>query len=121
MSHEVSYASILQPLYADEEALAGFYASLGFPFSPVPLSSDVATPGVYDLPSLGPETTQAVTYAAAGTSVSDTYGGISLWGLLNAAGGVTVTGAKNDLLSKYVVATGSDGYKAVFSLGPVQE
>ena len=45
--------------------------------------------------------------------------GINLWILLNDAGGVTVTAAKNDILSKYVVATGSDGYQAVFSLGEI--
>jgi hypothetical protein len=45
--------------------------------------------------------------------------GVNLWTLLNEAGGVTVTAAKNDILSKYVVATGSDGYQAVFSLGEI--
>src|SRR5262249_7399211 len=35
------------------------------------------------------------------------------------AGGVTVTNAKNDILSKFVVATGDDGYTAVFSMGEI--
>jgi hypothetical protein len=39
--------------------------------------------------------------------------------LLADAGGVTTTTAKNDILSKYVIATGSDGYQAVFSLGEI--
>ena len=66
-----------------------------------------------------PTTTETATYTAAGTPVTDTYTGIKLWDLLTDAGGVTVTSAKNDILSKYVVATGSDGYKAVFSLGEI--
>jgi hypothetical protein len=51
--------------------------------------------------------------------VSDTYTGVGLWNLLSDAGGVHVTAAKNDILSKYVVATGADGYSAVFSLGEI--
>jgi hypothetical protein len=80
---------------------------------------DIANPGFYNLPSLAPITSQAATYTAAGTTVSDTYSGVNLWNLLDDAGGVTVTSAKNDILSKYVVATGSDGYKVVFSLGEI--
>ncbi len=74
---------------------------------------------MYDLPSLTPSTTESATYLAGGTPVSDTYTGVSLWNLLGDAGGVTTTSAKNDILSKYVVATGSDGYKVVFSLGEI--
>jgi hypothetical protein len=44
---------------------------------------------------------------------------VTLWNLLTDAGGVTVTSAKNDILDKYVVATGDDGYQAVFSLGEI--
>ncbi|MBV8616303.1 MAG: hypothetical protein JOY66_21390, partial [Acetobacteraceae bacterium] len=68
---------------------------------------------------LTPVTTETATYTAAGTPVTDTSTGIGLGDLLNNAGGVTVTAAKNDILSKYVVATGADGYKAVFSLGEI--
>jgi len=57
--------------------------------------------------------------AAGGTPVSDTYTGITLRTLLDVAGGIDVTTAKNDILSKYVVATGADGYKAAFSLGEI--
>jgi hypothetical protein len=38
---------------------------------------------------------------------------------LKTAGSVTTATAKNDILSKYVVATGSDGYTAVYSLGEI--
>jgi hypothetical protein len=42
-----------------------------------------------------------------------------LWNLIAGAGGVTTTSAKNDILSKHVIATGSDGYKALFSAGEI--
>jgi hypothetical protein len=71
------------------------------------------------LPDLAPITAEAATYAAGGTPVSDTYTGIKLRNLLDAAGGVDLTTAKNDILSKYVVATGADGHKAAFSLGEI--
>ncbi len=119
MSYHVSYENILQPLYTGEEALGKFLAPFGFPFAPILLLGDVANPDFYHLPQLAPVTMETATYTAAGTPVTDTYSGISLWGLLNDAGGVTVTSAKNDILSKYVVATGSDGYTAVFSAGEI--
>jgi hypothetical protein len=119
MSHHVSYGETLQRLYAAEEHLSGFLGPFGFSFSPILLQGDVADPGIYNLPDLTPVMTQTATYTAAGTPVTDSYSGISLWNLLGDAGGVTVTSAKNDILSKYVVATGSDGYKAVFSLGEI--
>ncbi len=47
-----------------------------------------------------------------------TYTGTSLWNLLTVAVGIPLdTANKNDLLDKYVVATGSDGYQVAFSLG----
>jgi hypothetical protein len=60
-----------------------------------------------------------VTYKAAGSPVSDTYTGTTLWNLLKTAGSVTTTTAKNGILSKYVVAIGSDSYTAVYSLGEI--
>ena len=109
----------LQKLYGYEKVLSGFLASLGIQFSPVAVSGGVADPGLYNLPALTPVTTEAATYAAAGTQVSDTYTGITLQNLLDVAGGVDVTTAKNDILSKFVVAIGADGYKAAFSLGEI--
>ena len=115
----LSSADLLPSLYKAEKSLSGFLAPLGVPFSPVAVTGNVAAPGIYNLPALAPATTEAVTYTAAGTPVSDTYTGIGLWDLLTDAGGVSVAGAKNDILSKYVVATGADGYKAAFSLGEI--
>jgi hypothetical protein len=119
MTRYPSNDETLQRLYTAEEHLSRFLGLFGFSFSPILLQGNVAQPGIYNLPDLTPVMTQTATYAAAGTPVTDTYSGISLWNLLGDAGGVTVTGAKNDVLSKYVVATGSDGYKAVFSLGEI--
>lgn len=47
------------------------------------------------------------------------YGGYLLWDLLTGATGGLATDpdVKNDVLGLYVVATGSDGYQAIFSMG----
>lgn len=119
MSRLLADIGLLQKLYGYEEALSGVLAPFGIQFSPVAVSGGVADAGLYNLPGLTPLTTETVTYSAGGTPVSDTYTGITLQSLLDAAGGVEVTSAKNDILSKYVVATGADGYKAAFSLGEI--
>jgi DMSO/TMAO reductase YedYZ molybdopterin-dependent catalytic subunit len=64
-----------------------------------------------------PAVTQAVTFATGSGPQTHTYTGTNLWGILGSAGIVTDPGVKNDVLNKYVLATGSDGYKVVFSLG----
>lgn len=64
-----------------------------------------------------PATTESVTYTAAGRPVSASFTGVSLWTLLTAAGLGTNPAVKNAELREYVLATGSDGYKATFSLG----
>jgi DMSO/TMAO reductase YedYZ molybdopterin-dependent catalytic subunit len=83
------------------------------------LSGAVQTPGIYTLSSLQalPATTETVTYISAGTPVTATFTGVSLWTLLSDAGIVTNPAIKNDILNYYVLATGSDGYEAIFSLG----
>jgi hypothetical protein len=116
---DLNDTSWLQSLYPYEIKLAGYLDGLGIQIAPVPVLGEVGAPGVYDLPSLSPTTTEAASYTAAGKPVSDTYTGVTLWNLLDHAGGVVVSSAKNDILTKYVVATGSDGYKAVFSLGEI--
>ena len=119
MSRFLADVGLLQRFYGFEEVLSGLLAPLGIQFSPVSVSGGVADPGLYNLPDLAPVTTEAVTYAAGGAPVSDTYAGITLRTLLDAAGGVPVTDAKNDILSKFVIATGADGYRAAFSLGEI--
>lgn len=85
------------------------------------LSGKVAQPGTYTLSSLEslPATTLTATYLAGGTPVTDKYTGVSLWDLITSAGLVTNPAIKNDVLRQYVVAVGSDGYEAVFSLGEI--
>lgn len=102
-------AGLAQQLYGLEETLSGLLAPLGVPFSPVSVSGGVGDPGMYNLPDLQPVTTEAATYAAGGAPVSDAYTGITLYNMLDAAGGLDLTSAKNDALSKFVVATGTDG------------
>ena len=119
MTYHTSEVDLFQRLYPFEMRLAGIFDHLGFPFSPVVLLGDVADPGFYNLPVLAPVTSLTAHYTAAGTPVTDTYTGIKLWDLLEDAGGVNITSDKNDILSKYIVATGSDGYKAVYSLGEI--
>lgn len=119
MSRFLADVGLLQRLYGFEEALSGVLEPLGISFSPVSVSGAVANPGLYNLPDLTPITTETVIYTAAGTPVSDTYTGTTLRNLLDATGGVDVTTAKNDILGKFVVATGADGYKAAFSLGEI--
>ena len=86
------------------------------------LSGQVGAPGTYDAAALQalPQSTQAVTYRAGSGTVSDTFTGPTLWGVLQAAGGITTDpAAKNGVLRTYVVATGSDGYSAVISAGEI--
>ncbi len=66
-----------------------------------------------------PATTLTATYLAGGTPVTDTYTGVSLWTLITSAGLVSNSSIKNDVLRKYVVAVGTDGYEAVISLSEI--
>ena len=77
------------------------------------LTGGVATPGTYTLATLMsfPATTLTTTYLSGSSSVTDTFTGVSLWTLLSSAGIVTDAAIKNDILRKYVVAVGSDGYE----------
>ena len=114
-----SEQDLLPYIYNIETRVSGLLDRFSYSFSPVLISGQIADPGIYNLPTTTPATTESVTYTAAGVPVSDTYTGTTLWNLLADAGGVTTTTAKNDILSKYVIATGSDGYQAVFSLGEI--
>jgi PEP-CTERM motif len=83
------------------------------------LSGAVQTPGTYTLSTLQalPATTETVTYLAGGVPVTATFTGVLIWTLLTDAGIVTDPAIKNDILNYYLLATGSDGYEAIFSLG----
>lgn len=99
-------------------ALAGPFA--GGTSTAFSLTGTVVHPGTWTAADLGKlaSTTQTVSYLAGTHAVSDTVTGVSLWTLLQAAG-LTSDGGKNDDLHKYVVATGSDGYRAVVALGEI--
>jgi hypothetical protein len=89
--------------------LPGIGGGLSTSFS---VSGDVLHPGTFDLASL--QALPAVQEPAG----ADIFTGVSFWSLLNDVVGLRINPAvKNDVLDMYVVATGSDGYKAVFSLG----
>ena len=64
-----------------------------------------------------PVLTENVTYISAGIAVNATFSGVSLWSFLNNAGLRADPYQSKNHLDEYVLATGSDGYKAVFSLG----
>lgn len=92
------------------------------PSSQFTLTGNIADPGTYTAATLAalPQSGVSATYTAGGTPVTDSYTGVSLWNLLMAAGGVVTNPAvKNDLLRNVVVATGTDGYTAVYALGEI--
>ena len=64
-----------------------------------------------------PVLTENVTYLSGGSPVNATFSGVSLWSFLNNAGLRTDPYQSKNDVDEYMLATGSDGYKAVFSLG----
>lgn len=64
-----------------------------------------------------PAVTQTVTYGSGSGTQTHTYVGAALWGTLDSAGIVVNPSTRNDILGKFVVASGSDGYRVVYSLG----
>jgi hypothetical protein len=89
--------------------------------SAVAIAGAVDRPGASTLTHIQslPATTQTDTFAAGSTPQTHTYTGTTQWGLLNEAGIQVDATRKNDVLNKYVLATGSDGYKVVFSMGEI--
>ena len=79
----------------------------------------VDRPANYGTAELGPlgNTTQTVAFGSGSGPQTHTYTGTALWSVLNNAGIKTDASKKNDLLNRYVLATGADGYKTVFALG----
>lgn len=77
--------------------------------------------GTFDLAAITglglPVIDETVTYLSGSTSVTASFSGVSLWSFVSTLGIVTDAAVKNDLLSKYLVVTASDGYKAAFSMG----
>ena len=76
------------------------------------VSGEVKAERTFDLATLRSLPSRKVTIGET------TYTGIGLWELLDSIVGLASDAtAKNALLAKYVVATGSDGYRVVFSMG----
>jgi DMSO/TMAO reductase YedYZ molybdopterin-dependent catalytic subunit len=104
-------------------ALAAALATV--PAHAAPPSTAIAVTGAVDHPTTWsaaalnalPQVTQTDTFASGTTPQTHTYTGPALWNVLSAAGIQTAPGVKNDILDRYVLATGTDGYRVVFSLG----
>ena len=73
----------------------------------VPVSVDLNT-----LKSF-PSVIETVSYQAGGMPVTQTFTGVPVWNLLSQ---LQLGATQNDILTKYLTATGSDGYKVFFSL-----
>lgn len=70
-----------------------------------------------DLEAL-PAQTQTVSFLSGNSSTTTTFTGPTLWSLLNTTVGLRLDPAtRNDVLRNVVIATGSDGYQAVYALG----
>lgn len=103
-------------------AAAAPVSAWAVPSTSITVSGQVAMPTTFGLSGLQalPQVTQTETYKAAGSPVTDTLTGPTLWNVLNAAGGIRTNPAvKNDVLQTYVIATGTDGYKSVISSGEI--
>jgi len=89
------------------------------PAPAVQLGGAVDRPAAFTQADLAARAPVTATYSFSSGSgpQTHTYTGANLWSLLGDAG-IQVDGAvKNDVLSRYLLATGADGYKVVFALG----
>src|SRR5262245_40846561 len=86
------------------------------PVHPVTLAGAIDRPATYSFDDLKamPATTQTVNYNAGTTPQTHTYTGTNLWGMLDRAGIQLDASRRNDVLNRYVLATGGDRYKIVF-------
>ncbi len=85
------------------------------------VSGNVVAPRTFALADLQTQpaiTLSNVTYLNGNTPVTGSFTGVGLWDLLNTTIGLRTNAAvKNDILNNVVIATGSDGYQSVISLG----
>jgi hypothetical protein len=77
------------------------------------------TPSSFNLADLEAFATTNSSAQRTVTVGTDVYTGISLYSFLSTFIYTDPTVPKNDILRDYVVATGTDGYKAAFSLGEI--
>ena len=101
--------------------LAAAHALAAGPSTSVVVSGAVDHPTSYTAATLNalPQVTQTDTFASGATPQTHTYTGPTIWNAVNAAGVQTTPGAKNDILDRYVPATGTDGYRVVYSMGEI--
>ena len=99
--------------------MAATAAPAATPTSAVKVFGAVDSPRTWTADALAqlPPTIQTDTFLSGATPQTHTYVGPTLWGLLSQSGLQLTAGVKNDVLNRYVVATGSDGYRVVYSLG----
>ncbi|MFT3817407.1 MAG: molybdopterin-binding oxidoreductase [Rubrivivax sp.] len=83
------------------------------------VSGAVATPLTFDAAALQalPAVTQTDTFLSGSTPQTHTYVGPTLWNVVGQAGVVANPAINNDVLNRIVVATGTDGYRVVYSMG----
>ncbi|WP_449409286.1 autotransporter domain-containing protein [Methylobacterium komagatae] len=84
------------------------------------VGGQVSAPRTFTLADLQtlPAQTQTDTFLSGTSSTTATFTGPTLFSLLNTVVGVRLDPAtRNDLLRNVVIATGSDGYQAVYALG----
>lgn len=112
-------APVLALLALAAGALAGCGGGGGGSTASFQLSGAVDRPASLDTAALRQQAavTQTVTYTSGTTPQSRTYTGAGTWAVLNGAGIQQDASRKNDVLNRYVLATGADGYRVVFSLG----
>jgi DMSO/TMAO reductase YedYZ molybdopterin-dependent catalytic subunit len=103
----------------DAPAPAGPAAS-GDPAT-IRLGGAVEHPKTYTIDDLRrlPATKEYVAISTGHGPVSASYTGVLLWDLLNDATIRVNAAVKGDILRKYLVAVGHDGYQVVLSLGEV--
>lgn len=99
-------------------ALATLNTASAAPSTSFSVTGAVQQPKTYDAAALAAisNTTQTVSFLSGSTPQTHTYTGASLWNVINAS--TPVLGSnKNDVLNRIVLATGTDGYRVVYSLG----
>ena len=98
-------------------ALLASTAAFAAPSTAVVVGGAVDHPATLDAAALQalPQLAQTDTFTSGPASQTHAYSGPT-WSVVNATG-IQTTSAKNDLLNRYVLATGSDGYRVVFSMG----
>src|SRR5262249_17881859 len=82
------------------------------------VTGDLVAPARFQLAALGslPAMTETVTFQTGSGPQTGAFTGPTLWTLLNTVG-LQTPAVKNGILRQYVIAAGSDGYTAAFSLG----